>query len=202
MINLLNSFLESEEKILIELLNENSTQAFDALYKRYSSKLYFFILKISNNDQYRSEEIVQNVFVKVWENRHNIDSSKSFNSFISTVAKNMLLNEYNHEIVKYIYRNKVIQRKTDASTSMEDEIEYRSLTKYLNALIEKMPPVLREVYRLSRLEYHTNKEIAKLLDRPESTIEKQLSKANKFISEKVKKHYDKIFIFLLHQLFL
>jgi len=188
--------LKSEEKILIELLRNGSIEAFDKLYNLYSAKLYNFIMKVSDFDIYVSEEIVQRVFIKIWETRTDIDPSKSFNSFIFTIAKNMLINDHNHKMVKYIYENHILEKNTNYCTATEEGIEYSFLIQYIETLIGKLPPACQDVYRLSRLESFSNKEIAKKLNKSESTVEKQLSKANKFISEKIKQHYDKIFIAL------
>jgi len=186
--------LKSEEKILIELLRNGSIEAFDKLYNLYSAKLYNFIMKVSDFDTYVSEEIVQRVFIKIWETKTEIDPSKSFNSFIFTIAKNMLINDHNRKMVKYIYENHIKEKSTSFSTATEEDIEYSFLKQYIETLIDKLPPASREVYKLSRLESFSNKEIAKKLNKSESTVEKQLSKANKFITEKIKQHYDKIFI--------
>ncbi len=181
------------------MLQSDSTHAFDLLYKRYSGKLYNFVMKISNYDAYRSEEIVQRTFIKIWELRKELNPEKSFHSFIGTIARNMLMNEYNHEVIEYIYRNYIVRKKQEAeiSTSSEEKIEYTFLTHYLDTLIDELPSACKEVYRLSRLNAYSNKEIASRLRKSESTVEKQLMKANKFIREKVKQHYDKIFLTLL-----
>lgn len=188
--------MKSNEKILIEQLLDGSVNAFDTLYNMYSAKLYNFIMKISNYDLYLAEEIVQRVFIKIWETKHNLNPEKSFNAFICTIARNMLMNEYNHEMVGFVYENYMKQKITETSTVTEENIEFSFLKQYLETLIDKLPPACREVYKLSRLELYTNKEIAEHLQKSESTVEKQLAKANKFINETLKQHYDKIFILI------
>ncbi len=189
--------MQITDSILIKQLQHNSVKAFDALYQRYSARLYNFILKISNGNIYQSEEILQRVFIKIWETRNMIDPEKSFNTYVCAIAKNMLINELNHETVKYIYSNYMLNQGAEASYSVDDDIEFEFLTKYLETLINELPPASREVYKLSRLKYYSNKEIAALLNKSESTVENQLTKANKYIKEKMKQHFDKIFIFLL-----
>lgn len=189
--------LTSEDKILVKLLQDNSTQAFDALYKRYSARLYNFVMKISNYDVYISEEIVQRVFIKIWEIKEKLDPEKSFNSFLSTIAKNMLLNEYNHIATEFIYKNYVLISSENTYTSFEEKIEYTFFKDYLLKLIDKLPPACREVYKLSRFESFSNKEIAMHLNKSESTVEKQIIKANKFIKENIQQYHDKIFLLML-----
>lgn len=188
--------LTTNDSILVKQLQKNSIEAFNTLYYRYSGRLYNFVLKISRGDVYRSEEIVQRVFIKIWENRDQINADQSFNTYLCTIAKNMLINELNHETVTYIY-SKFILKEAETYYTEEEKIEFHFLNSYINQLIDELPPASREVYKLSRLKSYSNKEIATLLNKSESTVEKQIAKANEKIKEKIRLHFDKIFTCLL-----
>ena len=189
--------MSTETEILIDSVKKNSVRAFDALYRLYSGKLYHFVMKISNRDSYISEEIVQRVFIKIWEDRNGLDPQKSFNSFICTIAKNMLLNEYKHQMVKFVYQNYILISNQEESSESEDRIEYSFLMKYLDTLIEKLSPARKQAYIMSRFDRLTVKEIAEKTGKSEKTIEKQLSEANEFIRQQLLKHYDKIISLLV-----
>ena len=182
---------------LIQPLKNGSVKAFDALYQLHSARLYNFVLKISNGDTYMAEEIVQRVFIKIWEERSLLDSQKSFNAFICTIAKNMLMNEYKHQMVEFVYQDYILQINKDESSDGVDKIEYVFLEKYLNTLIEQLTPARREVYIMNRIDKLTVKEIAQRSGKSEKTIEKQLSEANEFIRRQFSKHYDKLFSLLI-----
>ena len=189
--------MNSNTDILIQSLKNNSVRAFDALYLLYSGRLYNFILKISKGDMYMAEEIVQRVFIKIWEERSLLDTQKSFNAFICTIAKNMLMNEYKHQMVEFVYQDYILQINKDESSDGVDKIEYVFLEKYLNTLIEQLTPARREVYIMNRIDKLTVKEIAQRSGKSEKTIEKQLSEANEFIRRQFSKHYDKLFSLLI-----
>ena len=189
--------MNSNTDILIQSLKNNSVRAFDALYLLYSGRLYNFILKISKGDMYMAEEIVQRVFIKIWEERGVLDSQKSFNAFICTIAKNMLMNEYKHQMVEFVYQDYVLRSNQEGSSEGEDRIEYTFLEKYLDTLIDQLTPARREVYILSRIDKLTVKEIAQKSGKSEKTIEKQLSEANEFVRRQFKNHYDKLFSLVL-----
>ena len=193
--------MHSDTEILIQSLKNNSIRAFDALYQIYSARLYHFVMKISNRDSYISEEIVQRVFIKIWEERNGLDSQKSFNSYICTIAKNMLLNEYKHQMVEFVYQDYILRTNQEESNEGEEVIEYKFLEKYLDTLIDKLTPARREVYIMSRIDKLTVKEIAQKSGKSEKTIEKQLSEANEFIRRQFKIHYDKIFGLILLAIF-
>lgn len=182
---------------LIQPLKNGSVKAFDALYQLYSARLYNFVLKISKGDTYMAEEIVQRVFIKIWEDRSMLDTQKSFNAFICTIAKNMLMNEYKHQMVEFVYQDYILQINKDESSDGVDKIEYVFLEKYLNTLIEQLTPARREVYIMNRIDKLTVKEIAQRSGKSEKTIEKQLSEANEFIRRQFSKHYDKLFSLLI-----
>ena len=189
--------MNHDTEILIQPLKNNSVRAFDALYLLYSGRLYNFILKISKGDMYMAEEIVQRVFIKIWEERGVLDSQKSFNAFICTIAKNMLMNEYKHQMVEFVYQDYILQINKDESSDGVDKIEYVFLEKYLNTLIEQLTPARREVYIMNRIDKLTVKEIAQRSGKSEKTIEKQLSEATEFIRRQFSKHYDKLFSLLI-----
>ena len=189
--------MNHDNEILIQPLKNGSVKAFDALYQLYSARLYNFVLKISNGDTYMAEEIVQRVFIKIWEDRSMLDTQKSFNAFICTIAKNMLMNEYKHQMVEFVYQEYILQINEEGSSDGVDKIEYVFLEKYLNTLIEQLTPARREVYIMNRIDKLTVKEIAQRSGKSEKTIEKQLSEANEFIRRQFSKHYDKLFSLLI-----
>ncbi len=193
--------MHPDTDILIQSLKRDSIRAFDALYELYSARLYNFIMKISKGDKYMAEEIVQRVFVKIWEERNGLEPQKSFNAYICTIAKNMLLNEYKHQMVEFVYQDYILRTNQEESNEGEDVIEYKFLEKYLDTLIDKLTPARREVYIMSRIDKLTVKEIAQKSGKSEKTIEKQLSEANEFIRRQFKIHYDKIFSLILLAIF-
>ncbi|MEI8271785.1 MAG: RNA polymerase sigma-70 factor [Paludibacter sp.] len=184
------------EKEELELLRNASKQSFEALYHRYSGKLYNFVMKISKGDTYIAEELVQRTFIKVWETREYIDSDKSFISYLCTIAKNMLLNEYEHQTVQFIYQEYVKVNTADVDSSTEKEVDKNLLEEYIDKLADKLPPKRREIFILSRKEGLSNKKIAERLHITESTIETQLSKALAFMKSQMQKHYELILIIL------
>lgn len=184
------------KKELVYQLKKGSITAFDALYRQYSGKLYNFIMSISNKDEYLSEEIVQQAFIKIWEVREQIDPEKSFIAFLFTISRNMLMNSYQRRTIEYIYKGFVQKEFNDGHSETEQEIEYNLLNELVDSIIEKLPEGRRKVYKLSKKKYLKNKEIAEILQISESTVEKQLASAIKFVREELIKYYDKILLII------
>lgn len=93
----------TERERVILLQSQCDERAFNALYKQWCGKLYNFVMKLSGGDNSLAEEIVQDVFVTVWERRETLDKDKSFGNYICTIAKSRLLNTYKHRMVESLY---------------------------------------------------------------------------------------------------
>lgn len=170
-------------------LKKGDTTSFDYLYTVWSGKLYNFVMRISKGDSYLAEETVQAVFIKVWENRQTLDPDKLFGAYLCTIAKNQLVNIYQHRMLEYLYQEKTkVSEPTENTT--EKEVEYHLLEEYIDLLIEQLPPARREIFVLSRQKMLTNKEIAQKLNLSENTVESQLTKAISFMRSKINQHYD------------
>lgn len=151
-------------------LRRGDIVSFEYLYNCWSGKLYNFVMRISRNDIYLAEEIVQSVFIKVWENREQIETDKSFGAYLCTIAKNQLVNVYQHRMLESLYQTKIKTSEPIENTT-EKEVDYHLLEEYIDSLIEQLPPARREIFILSRRKLLTNKEIAAKLNLSENTVE-------------------------------
>ena len=177
------------EKVEIEQLKNGSVESFEILYFRYSARLYNFVIKMSGGNSFMSEELVQRTFIKIWENRSLLNPDKSFIAYLCTIAKNMLINEYQHQTLEYIYQKFLVKQLTAAHSNTELEVDRKMLDEYIEKLTEQLSPKRREIFILSRRNGLTNKQISQKLNISESTIETQLSKALAYMKNELKLHY-------------
>jgi RNA polymerase sigma-70 factor (ECF subfamily) len=153
-------------------------------------------MKISNGDSYMAEELVQRTFIKVWESKEQINLDKSFISYLCTIAKNMLLNEYEHRMAEFVYQEYVKTKMPETDDTTENQIDKNLLEEYIDKLTERLPPRRKEIFILSRKEGLSNKKISEKMKISESTIETQLSKAIAFMKKALQEHYGRIFAIL------
>lgn len=189
-----------DDKAHLLALKEGDPSSFNYLYDRWSGKLYNFVMRISREDRYLAEELVQSVFFKVWEKREELDIDKSFGGFICTIAKNELTNIYRRRMSEFLYRSEARNLST-ADNVTEKEVEYHFLDEYIHELIEQLPAARREIFKLSRFQFLSNREIAEKLNLSENTVESQLTKATAFLRHKIRQHY-KLTLSLLAGFFL
>lgn len=189
--------INQDDRFLIDRLRNGDSTCFEMLYSKYSGRLYNFVLTLSKGDCYLAEEIVQNVFVKIWEMHSHLSTEGSFNSFLYTIGRNMFLNAIKKRIQESLYNDYCVENNSVLDNTVEKEVEFRLLEEQINKLIEQLPPSRRRVYILSKIEHFSNKEIASLLNISENTVESQLNKASHFIRQRLAPYCDMVVVFIM-----
>lgn len=171
------------DKELAILIRSGDITAFDKIYKRYSNRLYVFVFGILKS-QKDAEDIIQEVFIKVWDKRDNINEYLSFQSFLFTIAHNTTISLIRKKIKDTDFTSylKSIQNPLELSSG-STQLEYKELNEQLKITINKLPERQQQVYSLSRNEELSYKEIAKKLDISVNTVENHMVKALKFVRE-------------------
>jgi RNA polymerase sigma-70 factor (ECF subfamily) len=158
------------EKKLVLRLVEGDCGAFEKLYYYYVKRVYYFALHYLNNNS-EAEEIVQEVFTKIWESRRNIDADMSFSGYLLTATRNTIFNANRKKVNHQAYCGFVINYLQNQKHNMENEIIFNDLMDLLNRTIESLPSKRREIFKLSRNQGLSYKEISKSLNITEKTIE-------------------------------
>ncbi len=110
----------------------------------------------------------------------------------------MLVNEYEHQTIQFIYNEYVRIQVTDIENITELDVDKMLLDEYIEKLTEKLPPKRREIFILSRRKGLSNKQISELLHISESTIETQLSKALAFMKNELNMYYEYVFVIVFY----
>ena len=168
---------------LIRELKKDNIEAFNQLFYVYSSKLYHFgygYLK-SKED---AEEMVQEIFSIIWDNRQNIKEEYQFRSYLFSIAFNYIKKYFRSKtlIKKYAYHHSSPQMKTDETS---EEVEYASLKSKVDGLVDQMPEKRKAVFIKSRIEGKNAKEISVEMNISQSTVENHLNQALKFLRQQL-----------------
>jgi len=167
----------------VRLMKADDMTGFDMLYRKYSERIFNFAYGILKS-RIDAEEIVQDVFYKVWEKRDTIREDISFSSFIFTVTYNAsisFLRKRFRETKFYDYLKSI--QHFEVQDNVSTDIEYAELNEKASRLINKLPGRQKEVYLLSREEGLTYKEIAEKLQISVNTVENHMVKALRFLRE-------------------
>lgn len=171
------------EKELIILLKNGNESAFTTLYKMYWAKVHNFS-RLYLTSPIEVEEVIQEVFVKLWEARIFIKEDESFKGFLFIITRNIIFNQFRKSFNENAYKMTVLN-SVDESYDIEEEMDTADLRVYINKLIEELPPRQQEVFRLSREQHLSYKEIALQLDITEKTVERHINEALKFLRKNV-----------------
>lgn len=184
-----------DDNELVKLLQKGNVLAFDSLFEVYSPKLYGFALKYLQNES-DAEELVQEVFVVVWENRQMLKSELSFKSYLFTIALNRIRKHFNKKATSLRYLE-TLTYESEITDSQLIQDNYESVLQQINLIIERMPQRRREIFTKSKLEGKSSKEIAAELDITTGTVDNQVSEALRFIRTQLKNENIALLLFVV-----
>ncbi len=172
-----------DEKLLVAALRLDSHEAFVRIFRHYYPNLVLFASQFIP-DRLACEDIVQNIFIKIWSERKELKIKTSLRSFLITLVQNMCLDHIRHNKVKSRYASEL--HETILSLSPEEHMFYSELNKAFDDALSRMNPTLRETLLLSRHEKLKYSEIAERLGVSRRTVEDRVSKAMKFLRDNLK----------------
>jgi RNA polymerase sigma-70 factor (family 1) len=166
--------IQTDEELLL-LLKQNGTAAFEEIYNRYWDKLFDSAYKRLHQTEL-CEEMVQDIFTKLWQNRNNITISTGLSNYLYTSIKYNVINHYRKQVLLENH-NRLSSVISDKDNSTEESIFLNDLINQINIVVDQLPAKCKSVYQLSRIEHKSNKEIASILNISEKTVEGHLTKA-------------------------
>lgn len=183
--------MKSRQCVNIKALSIGDKDEFTSLYTQYWNQVYSFSrLYLVNPDT--AEEVVQEVFIKVWEAKETLRDDVDFKGFLFIVTRNLIFSKFRKDLNEDYYKLTVLNA-LEQSYTIEDELEAKDLSAYIDILIQNLPPRCKEIFILSRTENMSYKEIAEKLAISEKTVENQISKALGYL----KKNLRLLSVFLL-----
>jgi len=168
---------------LIEKMSSGNEIAFRMLFDRYYTPLSVYADKILN-DMDAAIDIVQSLFVNIYENRTEIKVN-NVRSFLYQSVQNRCLNELKHRKVITNYSAHVTNFSTEETNETSELIEVSELEARLANAINQLPDQCRKIFEMSRFDGISNSDIAEQLNISKRTVETQISKALKFLREKL-----------------
>lgn len=183
---------------LVEEIRNGDVRAFEDLFNNHCQRLINFSRRYVREKEI-AENIVQDVFLRVWQNRSNLDPSQMIHSYLFTSVKNESLKYLRHLDVEHRGEDRVAD-SINKEKSPEQEIEGNELTKEIYKAISELPEKCREIFKMNRFDKLKYAEIAKILDISIKTVETQMGRALKKLRERLS-HLLSIIIILYSQIF-
>lgn len=181
---------------ILSKLKLGDENAFQALFSMYEERLYNFVYTFTKS-KYATEEIIQEVFIKIWMQKESIDLSKSFTSFIYTVTRNHTYNYLRSVANRLSLKEELWKNITKKSERIENDIIYNEYENIVDEILEGLPRRKKSIFLLSRREGKSNQEIANILEISPKTVKNHLYVTLKIIKGQLEPHLiDTLTVFL------
>ncbi|MFD0761319.1 RNA polymerase sigma factor [Lutibacter aestuarii] len=192
-----NKNINTEDNLLVKQLSRGDQKAFESLYNKYRDDIYAFSYSLLKS-KHNAEEILQDVYLQIWQNKHKLNPKLSFKSFIFTCARNASLNFLKRAINEKSLKESIFYKTSNLSNNILDKLlndEYEVLR--LKA-IKELPPKRKIIFLMSREEGKSYEEISAELNISISTVKNQMSKALDSIRDFLQLNTDLTFFIILY----
>jgi RNA polymerase sigma-70 factor, ECF subfamily len=157
------------EKMLTGLSNDDKS-ALEALFNHFYPRLYRFSLTFLKVEE-GIDDILQEVFLKIWLNRKKITNADTFNAYIFTITRNLLLNEIRNRLNSQKAMETLFEKSVAVEFQLSGQIEFQELRDMVSAIVAGLPDRQQEIFNMSRSEGLSHREIAQKLQIAEKTVE-------------------------------
>ena len=198
-----------EDIIHLKRLKEGDSRSFDFLFNKYYKDLVLFSC-VFLKEQNSSEDIVQDIFFRLWENRENLSIESSLKAYLLTAVKNSCFEELRHREVVRTHQNYVMGSSDLIDYNTEHYLLYSDLNDHLQEAIKKLPEDMqptysdllsedmRTIFEMNRFKNLKYREIAEELNVSVRTVESKISKSLEFLRKHLSGFYDLILLFIIN----
>lgn len=176
--------LPENERLLLQRASDGDEEAFASLFHAYRDKLFSFIYRLSQSRE-TAEDVVQDVFLKIWQQRGRLNVIDNFNAFLYRMSYNHTINLLKRSSKETLVLMEASQRQRTAPALPDEQLIYDAIQQYIADVVSHLPPQQKAVYTLSREEHLKQDEIARRLDISLSTVQNHMTQALRTIREKL-----------------
>lgn len=176
----MNSIGATEERCLLRQLADGDLAAFRLLYDNYRDKVFFYVLRLTGSRQL-AEDILQEVFIKVWVGRDKMKDIRSLDAWLFTLAKHKIINGFKRLSLEHAIITEMANNIEEPVDSTMHVVDYKEIKRVLQTAIEQLPPQQKIIYRLRREQGLRNDEIASKLNISPLTVKKHIAQASRAI---------------------
>jgi RNA polymerase sigma-70 factor (ECF subfamily) len=170
------------DKDQIIQLRDANEDAFRQVFEHYGKKVYHYILHYVKVGV-EAEDITQNVFLRIWEKRGQLDPEKSFDGFIFTIAYRAVMDHFraNPKRLHSLFPVDLLTDSVVSTVSADALLNHHQLESIYQQALQALPPKRKEIFLLSRHGGLTNRQIAEQLGISIKTVESQMTAALSFL---------------------
>lgn len=173
---------DNDLRNLVTRIKESDHRAFESVFDQYHQPIFQFLL-YKTKDAPIAEDLLQEVFLKLWKSRTGLDEDRSIRNYLYTIADNLVLNHIRHLKVVGRHRDETGSKLFTGSDNPHFILEEEEGRRNLEKAIESLPEKSRIIFLMSRMEDLTYQEIAERLSISVKTVEGHMVKALKTLRE-------------------
>ena len=174
------------DEALVVLLNNDDERAFLEIYDRYKDELAMHLVRLLHSSEL-AEEVLQDVFMMLWEKRHDMDASKSVPAYLYRSAINKSKNIFRKIANDNRLREEFLTYFRTANNNIVEEwMENKEIQQLLQTLLDRLPPQQKKVYMLCKLDGLSYKEVSEQLKISVTTVNSHIRNANIFLKGELK----------------
>jgi len=178
----------SQEKDLVTGLCNGNRKAFEQIFNLYHKRIYNFCIRLLHNRD-SAEEVVQKLFVALWEQQKQLDESKPLAPYLFSVARYMVYQDFRQDAYRKAAFVEMTSNESVFKESTKDEVLFKELSDVLQKLINDLPDRQKEIFSLSRDSGLSYREIAGKLGITENTVDTQIRRALDHLRKEYKRYY-------------
>lgn len=183
------------ERELLILLKQGDNDAFEEIYHLHSSKLYRNLLKLVKSEEL-AMDLLQDLYIKLWNNRSTIDVDKPIGAYLFSVAKNLAIDFFRRAARESNLQNHLIAVGTELYNHVDDAFFHKETAAILNKAIDALPPQQQKIFNLCKMEGRSYEEAASILGISPATVGNQLVKAVKSVRKAMINSQDAMIIII------
>ena len=168
-------------------VKESEERAFKELFVRYYEKLSRFVLMMYH-DPILAEEVVQEIFVRLWERRKSLEIQSSVKYYLYTACRNQAYNTVSQKYRHHQSMTKAVEAVLTDRSTPETVLSFETLYQDFQEAVDALPTKARKVFVLKYLQQSKHKEIAREMNISESTVEKHAANAIRQLRKKLSPH--------------
>jgi RNA polymerase sigma-70 factor (family 1) len=187
-----------EEKNLLILLNQGDEQAFEKIYHFYSILILKKLLRLVK-DEDLAKELLQDIFLKVWERRESLQPDKSFKSYLFRITENQVIDLFRRAASDRKIMDHLTRISSELYNHTEDLINFKECNAFLQQAIESLPPQRKKIFTLCKVEGRSYEDAGKLLGISSGTVNDHMVKAVRSLKKQLTAN-DLVLIILINEL--
>lgn len=185
----------SDQSKLLYELSQGNELAFTKLYNEYKNVVFSTALKITKS-RILAEEVVQDVFLKIWQNHENLAEITNIENYLFIISRNHIF-----DMIKKIARDTSLvvdsNYKSTSTNDTEDTIKDDQYNIILNQIVDQLPPQQQKIYKMAKWDGLSHQKIGEDLGISTETVKKHMAQALKFVRTKISPYMNMFMTFFL-----